>query len=199
MKKVTVLTIVLSLTGLSLAGDWSVLEQKVTAAGQELLASSLAKVPEGLESNYGFADRSEFARATVGIPYQMFAVNPGRGTVEPMGSWRLPVLVDGAYRALLTVYKKDGAYRFAEFGAAQLANDLGSLERSQVKNRTGIRRAIFRVFELKCDFLVIAWEDSPIESGDIHPLQSARTFLGLSRNDKFSFAQFKELLHKNLR
>lgn len=172
--------------------------QQVADAARAGMAAYLQKIPRGLEKNYGFANRSEFGRASLGRPYHQVGMDAADGSMEVVDTWRVPILVDGKFRAMLTVAKMKGAWKAVEIGAAKMAADLGRLEREIIRGRPNLQVAIIRVFKLKSDFLAVAPASAQIESGDFHPMLSAQSLLNLKRTSSYSYQQLKTLLSQKL-
>jgi hypothetical protein len=172
--------------------------QQVADTARLGLAAYLQKIPSGLEKNYGFESRSEFGRATLGRPYHQVGMDAADGSIEVIGTWRVPILVNGKSRAMLTVARLKGVWKVVEIGAAKMATDLGRLERDVIRGRPNLQVAIIRVFKLKSDFLAVAPAAAQIESGNFHPMLSAETLLKLERTASYSSQQLKTLLFQKL-
>jgi hypothetical protein len=168
--------------------------QQVSDAARGGLNAYLEKIPAGREKNYGFESRDQFARATLGRPYHMVSMDAAGGSIDVIDTWRVPILVNGRFKALLTVGKKDGAWKTVEIGAAKLSRELEGLESSVVKGRSDVQVAIVRVFALRSDFLGVASAKADLEAGRFYPMQSAQKFLTLKGSDTYNYAQLKTLL-----
>lgn len=148
-------------------GSFTKLDEIKLATTQQLV-TWLDKIPCGQEQYFGFTSRDEFASATIGNPIQTyyFSDELEEATEEllvPSNEWRVPVLVNNEYRALLTVTPVEGAFKVVNIGAAGLARELGT--------KTGHRNMLLRSFKAKCDFLVA---DNAGKGIMLMPLQSAR-------------------------
>lgn len=153
--------------------------RQVTDAGTAGFQAFLAKIPVGSESDYGFANRDEIARVTLGQPIQTLTVVPDslandlipdKEYLVPTNEWRVPLSVDEQMRALLTVAKVDGVWRVVGLGAAGLAKELQAFEVSHEIDPARQGRALLRIFQAHCDFLIITDSGAPAA---IYPLQSA--------------------------
>lgn len=145
------------------------------------LQAYLEKIPAGRERDYGFIDRDEFRRASVGTPIQVFTINPdsmqeridpGRNYMLPLNEWRVPVVVNGEFRSLLTVSMVDKTLKIFELGGELMAKELVESFVSDPKSR----KALLRLYHFQCDFLVLDRDGSGIENGEFRPLRSARLF-----------------------
>ena len=154
-------------------------DDSVSAAARRSLVLFLDKIPPGRESRYGFFDRYEFTRAIIGVPMRVYTADPdsadevsGNGPDSPKvtNEWRVPVLVDGESRALLTVSVTDGALTATELGAAGLSRELGEFKKKYPARRS----ALLRLHTLQCDFIINDRTGSGFDKGDYHPLRSAR-------------------------
>lgn len=145
----------------------------------------LAKVPAGMEAAYGFDDRAELARCTLGSPYSVLTVDPaqarGAGPLRLLdtGQLRYPILCSGHARALLTVAHTADGFAAVEFGAAVLARELESLEASTHTAVAGTR-AIVRLYQLAADLVLLGPAGLKPEESPLYPLRSARSLFGLS-------------------
>jgi hypothetical protein len=155
--------------------------QEINLAIDQVLFEWLQKIPVGFEKQYGFENRDEFIIAKTGKPYEVFTLRPSffTGQVIPdsnylisAGEWRVPILVNNSYRALLTVIKVNSGWQIVDLGAVSLAKELDEMNRSlDLSDSPSIK--IIRIYQLQCDFLTT---DNPdLTSGNIylHPLRSA--------------------------
>jgi hypothetical protein len=144
----------------------------------------LQKIPIGHEEGYGFDNRGAFQLATLGQPIPMLTIDPGSvdldGAIRDINTYRVPILVNKTYRALLTVASADGAFRIVGIGAAGLATELGEFDRNGIGPRKDANVYLLRVFQLRSDLLVTAPKSTNVRDGDFYPMRSARTFLDLS-------------------
>ncbi|MBN1578029.1 MAG: hypothetical protein JW913_15825 [Chitinispirillaceae bacterium] len=161
------------------AGDSVFSDESVRTVAKSSLAAFLGKIPLGHESRYGFLHRDEFTRAIPGTPLRVYTAYPdslngdtGNPSDHPVArnEWRIPVLVDGKSRSLLTVASVDGVLKAVELGGAALAREFGEFDRKY----PGSRRALFRLDRLKCDFLMLDRTGAGLDDGEYHPLHSAR-------------------------
>ena len=133
----------------------------------------LERVPRGSEHFYGFHDRAEFARVSLGEPYLMMAVvrrddtgGASRTPVEtkPLDEWRFPVSVDGSLRCLLTVANMPDGWRAVGIGAAPLAAELQSVEDSLRVEPGRVARAILRDHVRHDHYVLMREAGRPVEA-----------------------------------
>lgn len=154
--------------------------RSVAAVG---LRAFLERVPAGREHAYGFVARHEFNEAEVGEPYRVFMLNEEEvlhdlpPALVPLDEWRVPVLVRGDVRVLLTVGMVGGEWRVVELGARELARELAALELRHAAAPRVVRRGILRLFRLPCDVLLMGEPDRPMEEAHMVPLASAQAVL----------------------
>lgn len=162
-------------------------DDSIITIARSSLGEFLDKIPMGRESRYGFSNRAEFAKATIGIPIRVYTANPdstnglsGNDPNSPKATneWRVPVLVDGESRALLTVSVNNGALSATELGAAELSRELGEFK----KKHPARRSALLRLQALQCDFIINDRTGSGFDKADYHPLRSARDAFRLGDN-----------------
>jgi hypothetical protein len=195
MRTLRAITLVLfssAVTSIS-ASDSVFSDEAICAVARSSLTAFLEKIPVGHESRYGFLHRNEFGRATCGTPLRMYTdsmkTNADESSNRPvaLNEWRVPVLVDGGLRSLLTVAMTDGVPEAVELGGAALAREVNEFE----KKYHGIRRGLFRLYRLRCDFLMLDRTGKGFNEGEFHPLRSARLFFNAgspsprSRRDLF--------------
>lgn len=148
------------------------------------LPGFLASIPSGQEGRYGFHDRDEFARATVGNPIEVYIARPALRDSLPwkrdtswnrpvaLGRWRVPVLVDSQTRCFLTVEKTNGVWEAVDLGAMGLAQEMAKFDSTHPAKR----RALLRLDALRADVVLLDRTGAGWDEGEYHPLKSARTF-----------------------
>ena len=159
--------------------DSSFSNESVRIIARSSLAAFLAQIPLGHESRYGFLHRGEFARATLAVPLRVYttypdSLNGDNDTLSnrpvALNEWRVPVLVDGEFRSLITIALVDGVLKAVELGGTALAREFGEFD----KKYPGARRSLFRLYLLKCDFIVLDRTGAGADEDEYHPLRSAR-------------------------
>ncbi len=145
----------------------------ISKVANEGLKDYLEKIPLGQEEMFGFNNRHDFSKAEIGIPYEVFTLNADffndenirrdKNYIISTGNWRVPIIVDNEYRALLTISNFNKTYGIVKIGAKGLAEELGLFK----QNYTSINTPnILRVFQLKGDFILTS-------NRTIYPLTSA--------------------------
>lgn len=161
------------------ADETAFTDDSVSAIARSSLGGFLDKIPPGRESRYGFFNRAEFARASLGVPMRVYTADAdsadalsGNGPMSPKATneWRVPILVDGESRALLTVAAVAGQITATELGAAGLSRELGEFK----KRYPARRSALLRLHALQCDFVINDRTGSGFDKADYYPLRSAR-------------------------
>ncbi len=142
------------------------------------LQGYLEKIPVNDIGAYGFKAPSEYRLIKLGKPIRMKTFNELADGKKNAGSstyivstneWRVPLVVNGEYRAFLSV-AGDNVHSLScvDFGAAVLAKEIGNMISSQkIKNC-----AILRMYTLRCD-MVILDSDKIQADYELIPLQSA--------------------------
>jgi hypothetical protein len=192
------LVICLNMTYAEIPGD-------VNNAAELGLSRMLDSIPQGYELKYGFANREEFAIATIGTPYQMYTIHPDvmkdnvtvtDDMITSAEEWRFPVICNGSIRALLTVAKVKGQWQAVDIGAATLASEIDALEKGLSLKRREINRIILRLYQINSDFIVITEGSAKITNGSFYPVKSSRIGVGGSQNIelKLSPSTFQDLL-----
>jgi hypothetical protein len=161
-------------------------EPAVQTVAMTDLQPFLNKIPAGRETEYGFRNREEFLRASVETPVQVFTINPDsmRNGIDPKGNyliplyeWRVPVVVDGEFRSLITVSMVNNTLKTVELGGESLAKEMMIFW----GNEHAGCQALLRLYQLQCDFWILDRYGLGLEHGEFYPFRSARlVFSGLS-------------------
>ncbi len=156
--------------------------QYIKVYAQNNLLEMLSHIPVGQESLYGFNNREEFykAQANEALKFVIYDDSLRQNTL----SWRLPISVDGEYRALLTIEEHKGVLRLADFGAAVLAKDIQE-HRSANVDCIGILRA----YHFGGDFLIVLKQGQELYL----PLTSACRSIASKRLKRKPYYDIKEL------
>jgi len=158
-------------------------EASVQAAAMAGLEAFLNKIPLGREIEYGFGNREEFRRAKLGTAFQVFTlppdsmrqgIDPKKSYMIPLNEWRVPVIVDGTFRTLVTVSIVNNALNTVELGGESLAKEMMDFWEKEPNGRRGL----LRLYQLRCDFLVLDRDGLGVEYGEFYPLRSARLVFG---------------------
>ncbi len=181
-------------------------QNMILSANKDLL-SWLAKIPSGFERYYGFQSRNEFSQAETGIPVQVYTLTEEFFTqpdpvryLKPSEEWRIPVLLDQQYCALVTVIKQNGEWKIVDLGASVLAREIGNYrQHASVETQDVLK--ILRVYQTQSDFL---FSGDPYASPDkimLFPLSSAYFNLpGLDRktNDGLTLSELAVMIRTAL-
>ncbi len=184
--------------------------QAVLAAARDGVTQFLSKIPVGSEASFGFNSRAEFDNVGLGTPIAVVTVVPESiNTVRTdqelfvsVNEWRVPVLVGGEMRALLTVAKVGGAWKAVDFGASGLAVELGQFMKDKATEMSGRTLELLRLYQLHSDFLVLADPTLPAVAENIYPLKSASMMLarnGQAVQSVYSKATLLPLLQEDFR
>ncbi|OPZ96856.1 MAG: hypothetical protein BWY70_01645 [Bacteroidetes bacterium ADurb.Bin408] len=154
--------------------------QLVRDAAQAELSEWLNQIPSGDEMSYGFYNREEFADAFSGVLYKVYLINAKEDVNDlkmfTYNEYRIPVVVKGSYRALLTVSKRDDEWHIIDFGAVKLAREIG--EKINGFEPASMYEGVFlRIYGPNCDFIALKNEDDDVEKCSFIPLQSAVDFI----------------------
>lgn len=167
-------------------------EAAVIKTAQNDLQTMLNQIPAGQLEAFGFNCRGEFSAATIGKPYRMLGFHPdfykgkmdwkvstvtngkyitpfNNDVIVAQDQWRVPVIVNGQQRMLLTVALNNGVYETVDMGAAGLAAELQDKSKTADPNS---QLCLFRIYPLEADFFVEA-SSSSFESAKFTPLFGA--------------------------
>lgn len=155
---------------------------EVKNAAELGLSRMLSSIPKGYEIKYGFDNREEFAKATIGLPYQMCTIHPSviKGNsavtddmITSLEEWRFPVICKGQIKVLLTVAKVKGNWLAVEIGAATLASEIKAFEERSPLKVQDVNRGILRLYEIGIDFIFITDGSKKITGGLFYPIKLA--------------------------
>ena len=154
------------------------------------LQSVLEKIPTNDEISFGFNNREEFKLAEIGNPLEFIWYTEAKDNSNKV--WRVPIIVNGEYRALLNVQNLENEFKVADFGASVLARDIQkTMNENTDKNVSGV----LRLTAITSDFLIVRNG----EKEEYLPLISAKMFIN-SRNlelqKTYSPSDLIELLNK---
>lgn len=127
-----------------LGGAWGLSEaggatpDDVARAAAAGLPGLLAQIPEGMGSEYGFADGREIAEAVPGRPMPVQTITPAAlnawkpgdsigGLLSATSLWYVPVQAGGKVRSVLVVDWVEGGWQAVSLGYVPLAGPLGIL------------------------------------------------------------------------
>lgn len=122
----------------------------VAQVAESELPNMLDRIPAGREAMYGFESREEFRDATTAPPIKSLTIE--NGEVKAIGSFRVPVVVNGEYRALATVENTADGYHVLDYGATALAKEIQSVCASNSDKQL---EGILRIYDINADFLVM--------------------------------------------
>ncbi|MBS1587767.1 MAG: hypothetical protein JSS82_19710 [Bacteroidetes bacterium] len=150
----------------------------VIKTAQNDLQMMLSQIPVGQLEGFGFTSRSEFTSAVTGKPYRILTLNSDiykgmqvddERAIVAQDQWRLPVIVNGNHRLLLTVASQNGTLQTVGMGGAVLASEL----QKKIANADPSHQFyLFRLYSLEADFFVEA-TDGSFTNANFIPLYSA--------------------------
>ncbi len=119
--------------------------------------SNLTKdIPDDYIENYGFYSKSEIENAEIGDAIPVFSAK-GNELIFT-STWRIPIIVGGNYRALLTVELSDkNEYKIVDFGAHVLAQEI------QKKSQGYPFLGLLRSFKIQSDFVIVKDKEEGLE------------------------------------
>jgi hypothetical protein len=176
MKKTLLLSLLITISILP-----TLKAQEVDSSLKTDLINWLEKIPHGYEKQYGFENRNEFGLATIGKPIEVYTLSSlfftdqaisDSNYFKSVGEWRVPILVNNSYRALLTAVIINTEWQIVDIGATTLARELEGFILMQ-SNNPSVEVKIIRIYQLKCDFIAL---DNPTKSSIqllLYPMQSA--------------------------
>ena len=156
------------------------LETQVKKAADKGLPAMLALIPAGQETNYGFSSREDFAKASTGEVYRTISFTnefysdkellPGKDYIRVQNEWRVPVVVDGRNRTLLTVFGQDTSLAVVDLGGSGLAAEL----HSKTTGFESKEKFILRIYPLGIDFIAFVDHGKDLSEAAYFPMMAAR-------------------------
>jgi len=160
----------------------------VKEAAQKQLLETLEKIPQGQEKLYGFNNRDEFKNATLGELFRIYSINPDANedyfSAVSHNEYRVPVIVNKEYRALITVAIVDFEWHIVDFGGTELAKQMGECPNLFLPSPE-IEGVFLRVYGLNCDFIAGRKIEHSIDSCQFYPLHAAQKIIEASAIDKY--------------
>lgn len=148
------------------------------------LLKALEMIPQGHEQNYGLESRADFMLCTVDEPLQM-SVLSSENKIELQKYWRVPVVLDGKYRNLMTVILNDNnQLEIVGIGAVVLAENI-QMDRNSGKKFD----LMLRIYSHQMDFVGSVNSILNAENMILYPLHSAKNFI--VDNDLNLFSEYK--------
>jgi len=146
--------------------------QTIYEAVKNELSSFLEIIPNSMEKDHGFNNRSEFAKALPGSIYRMVGVDPD-GHLFQTNFFSVVITVNGENRAVLTVSFKDGNYEIEAIGATLLAKELQAVEKANPL-ASNEERIIVNVYSKSASFVANQTINASVENANLIPLASAK-------------------------
>jgi len=141
---------------------------EITLTAQKELSQTLKKIPVGYEDLYGFRNKSEIENAEIGNPFEFYKLE--NEELKKTSSFRVPIIVDGEFRALATIEYIGDTYHIVDFGSTVLANEIQKVCRENPKMSFA---GILRLYDIFSDFMVMSKKQDYI----FVPLTSAKIYL----------------------
>ena len=176
--------------------------KEVTERAKSDLQFFLRQIPPGTENLYGFDDRTQFSIAEIGMPYELYTIQPLKlenpdkniiSNLESLNEWLVPVTINKRCVIFLTVIKTLYGYETVNLGWNGLAKEL---ERYKDIINYAEKKIILRQYQLKSDFLIITDGSNSIASAGIYPLKSAKLAFGekILKSDSYKLSELFEII-----
>jgi hypothetical protein len=124
----------------------------------------LEKIPVGLEANYGFSNRNEFEKASVGKPISVFfptdffyisdLIDSSKVNYEVSQIWEVPVLVNGNICCLLRMKVTDNNCAIIGIGGYLTAIEIDKLSKTIGLNKEK-DRSLLKFPDIESQYLVV--------------------------------------------
>ncbi len=165
-------------------------DKQVMQAAATQLEVFLNKIEPGNEADYGFTTADHTDACTVGKPYRILAFSSDlyykplaedKDYIIIKNEWRVPVMLNGQSRVLLTVTGGSGNYSVTDMTEPQLARELQLKGTSMSNDDTWY---LLRIPAIAADFFV-SEHDNSFADAQFMPLASAITNIpSLSKTHK---------------
>jgi hypothetical protein len=120
---------------------------RVDEFAQENLSNVLAKIPKSQLKEFGFnnADELKIAQIAKALYFSIFE------DTRNIRVWRVPITVNGEYRALLNINENNGVYNIADFGANMLAKEM---QQTIISHQDINFEGLLRSYQNGSDFMI---------------------------------------------
>lgn len=157
---------------------------------------------------YGFLDSKELDQATLGEPFQIYTITPGKileydssMSIEQMISttsvWLFPIVAKDEVRALLTVGRIDAKWEAYEVGGSRLAKLLAAVM-DKYPSSEGYDFKFIRVFQASADFALVS-RPGEVELIPLEPARiSSDLVQGSAHRPSDIIPKLQEAVHRNL-
>ncbi|MDD5570355.1 MAG: hypothetical protein PHD97_04275 [Bacteroidales bacterium] len=171
-------------------------EQQIYKAANEQIQNFLNKIPENNEATYGFTNRNEFSKVTFGKIYHEYALNKNtqQNQLSATNNYRIPLIVDNEFRALITVFYDGSKFKLVDLGATVLAKDIENFEKNQNYIITDKFRIFLRIYEPNSDFISTINNPEQINQCRFYPLLSARNILNETAKNTGAFYTIEQII-----
>jgi hypothetical protein len=165
-------------------------DKQVMQAAASQMEVFLNKIEPGSEADYGFTTADHTDACTVGKPYRVLAFSSDlyykplaedKDYIIIKNEWRVPVMLNGQIRVLLTITGSSGNYSVTDMTEPQLARELQLKGTSMSNDDTWY---LLRIPAIAADFFV-SEHDNSFADAQFMPLASAITNIpALSKTHK---------------
>jgi hypothetical protein len=124
----------------------------------------LEKIPVGMEANFGFSDRNEFVKATIGSPMSVLLPTQNFYSSNPIDSihvnfevsqiWEVPVLVNGNICCLLRLNATNNNCAIIGIGGYLTAYEIDKLSKFLGLNKEN-KRYILKFPDIQIQYLLV--------------------------------------------
>jgi len=153
-------------------------DMQVMKAAEGQMEVYLDKIKPGKERDYGFVPQDDLNYCTVARPYRLlefrkdFYTNPtdeNEDYIVIRNEWRVPVVIKGQHKSLLTVRGNPGNYSVEGLGDPDLARELQKISRDYSDSEEFY---ILTIYPLLAEFFVHEGDNS-FANAEFIPLASA--------------------------
>lgn len=164
LKPTLLLFILLVLCTTSIISQEKQTIKEISSIAERDLKIFLENIPIGMEANYGFSDRKEFEKASLGKPisilfpteyfYSSAPFDSSKTNYEISPIWEVPIRVNGNIRCLLRLKNQINDYSLIGIGGS-----LTAIEIDRIMKEIGLDTAneicMINFPELKCQYLIV--------------------------------------------
>ena len=161
----------------------------VMKAAEGQLSIYLDRIQQGHEKEFGFTNEDNREKCEVGKPYRLIVFNNDfyngdlaeyTNYIEIKNQWRVPVILTGHFRVLLTVDGAPGNLTVSGIGGTELAKTLQEKSMGIDPNESYY---LLKVFQISADFFVSEPGNS-FDEAKFFPLPSAVSAIPALKSNK---------------
>lgn len=150
----------------------------IITIAQKQIHNFISDIPQNQLPDYGFNDIDELNNIAFGQPILIYTIQNKQLIFT--NTWRVPAMVKGSCRGLLTIIKNKDQYEAVDYGAKLLAQQFYMHEKHKPLG-------LLRIYEIQSDFVIVKNQDDQIR---FYPINNPE-------NKAYDFNEVINLMQQN--